>query len=264
MIITGYCEKELKNIEDNSIDLIFTSPPYANQRKNTYGGISEKDYVEWFIPIAYEIKRILKPTGSFFLNIKPNCKNGERSLYVFELIIALKREVGFLFVEEYCWIKNPFPTGTKGRFKNGFEPIYHFTKSKPGEITFNPLACGTKVGNDVIKRAHRKNSKIPLNGSGMVVDRENFKTIELARPSNVIKVNNTTNQFFDKIEHSAVFSEKLVDFFIKSFSNEGDLVLDPFAGSGTVGKSAIENNRKYILIEKEEKYIELIKKRLYI
>lgn len=262
MIIHGYSEEELKKLPDNSVDMIFTSPPYANRRKNTYGGIHEDKYLEWFKPIAVEVKRVLKPTGSFFLNIKPHTNKGERSLYVFELVIMLKHELGFLFIEEYCWTKNAFPTGTKGRFKNGFEPVYHFTKENPNQITFNALACGTAVSDETKSRAFRKNCKTPINGSGMVVDRDNFKDIEFARPSNVINANNVTNQFTSQMEHSAVFPEKLVEFFVKSFTNEGDMVLDPFAGSGTVGIVCNNLNRKYILIDKEGSNIQLIKKRL--
>lgn len=264
MIICGYSEIELKNLPDNSVDLVITSPPYADRRKNTYGGISEDKYTEWFKPIAIEIKRILKPTGSFFLNIKPHTNKGERSLYVFELVLMLKKELGFLFVEEYCWTKNAFPTGTYGRFKNGFEPIYHFTKNEINKITFNPLACGTPISATTKLRSFRKNCKTPTNGSGMVVDRDNFKSLDIARPSNVINVNNVTNQHTIKMKHSAVFPEKLVEFFIKSFTNEGDVVLDLFAGSGTVGVVCEDLNRKYILIDKEQENIELIKTRLNI
>lgn len=179
-----------------------------------------------------------------------------------ELVIALKREIGFLFVEEYSWNKNPFPTGTHGRFKNGFEPIYHFTKENPNQITFNPLACGTPITEESKARAFRKNSKTPKNGSGMTVDMDRMKSVELARPSNVITAHNVINQFMEKKEHSAVFPEKLVQFFLKSFTNEGDIVLDPFAGSGTVGVVCIDEKRDYILIEKEDENIDLIQRRL--
>jgi site-specific DNA-methyltransferase (adenine-specific)/site-specific DNA-methyltransferase (cytosine-N4-specific) len=74
MVICGHSEDELKKLSDNSIDLIITSPPYADRRKNVYGGVSEDKYVDWFKPIAIEIKRVLKPTGSFFLNIKTSYK----------------------------------------------------------------------------------------------------------------------------------------------------------------------------------------------
>jgi len=263
MVIHGYSEDELKKLPDNSIDLIITSPPYADRRKNTYGGIPEDKYNEWFKPIAIEIKRVLKPTGSFFLNIKPHTNKGERCLYVFDLVLMLKRELGFLFVEEYCWTKNAFPGSLKGRFKNGFEPVYHFTIDNPNQIIFNPIACGTPMKEESIARTYRKQCGAPKNGSGMTgMNTQNIRNLKLARPSNVINVNNVSNQFTLKSNHSATFPVGLVDFFVKSFSNENDVVLDLFAGSGTVGVSCEELKRKYILIDKEESNIELIKKRL--
>ncbi len=169
--------------------------------------------------------------------------------------------MGFLFIDEYCWTKNAFPTGSYGRFKNGFEPGYHFTKDELRGITFNALACGTPISEETKSRAFRKNCKTPTNGSGMVVDRDNMKNLELARPSNVINANNVINQFSDKMKHSAVFPEKLVEFFVKSFSNSGDVILDPFGGSGTVGIVSMNTGRNFILIEKEDAYVEIIKKR---
>lgn len=261
-IICGFAEDELKKLPDNSVDLIFTSPPYANRRKKVYGGISEEDYVNWFKPIAIEIKRVLKPTGSFFLNLKPHTNKGERSLYVFELVLMLKKELGFLFVDEYCWTKNGFPGLLKGRFKNSFEPVYHFTKESPNTITFNPLACGTPMKAESVARTFRKQCGQPKNGSGMTgMNTTNIRNLELARPSNVIVANNVSNQFTLKSEHSATFPEKLVSFFVKSFSNVGDVVMDPFGGSGTVGVVCIKENRKYILIDKEPLFVDLMKKR---
>lgn len=262
-ILLGDCLELMKNIPDNSIDMVFTSPPYADRRKNTYGGISEDKYLEWFKPIAIEIKRVLKPTGSFFLNIKPHTNKGERSLYVFELVIMLKKELGFLFVEEYCWTKNAFPGSLKGRFKNAFEPIYHFTKNSPNEITFNPVACGTPIKEESIARTYRKQCGAPKNGSGMTgMNTTNIRNLGLARPSNVINVNNVSNQFSDKQLHPATFPEGLVEFFVKSFTNEGDVVLDLFGGSGTTGIVCKNQNRQFILMEKMPEYYELIKKRV--
>lgn len=262
-IIHGYSENELKKLPNGSVDMIITSPPYADRRKKTYGGIPEKEYVEWFRPIAIEIKRILKPTGSFFLNIKPHTKNGERSLYVFDLVLMLKRELGFLFVDEYCWTKNGFPGSLNGRFKNAFEPVYHFTISEPKKIKFNPLACGTPIKEESIARTYRKQCGAPKNGSGMTgMNTTNIRNLELARPSNVIHANNVSNQFTLKSMHSATFPEKLVEFFVKSFSNEGDTVLDLFAGSGTVGLVCKKLNRECILIDKEAINIDLMKMRI--
>ena len=262
-VLLGDCLELMKNIPNNSIDMVFTLPPYAERRKSTYGGTNENKYVDWFLPIGAEIKRILKPTGSFFLNIKPHTNKGERSLYVYDLICRLKRETGFMFVEEYCWTKNAFPGSLKGRFKNAFEPIYHFTKNSPNEITFNPVACGTPIKEESIARTYRKQCGAPKNGSGMTgMNTTNIRNLGLARPSNVINVNNVSNQFSDKQLHPATFPEGLVEFFVKSFTNECDLVLDPFGGSGTTGIVCKNHKRQFILMEKQQEYFELIQKRV--
>lgn len=263
MILFGDSTEVLKTIDSNSIDLIITSPPYADRRRHTYGGINVNEYVEWFKPIAIELKRVLKSTGSFFLNIKPHTHKGERSLYVFDLVLMLKRELGFWFVDELCWTKNAFPGALKGKFKNGFEPVYHFTIDNPNQITFNPLACGTPMKEESIARTYRKQCGPPKNGSGMTgMNTINIRNLKLARPSNVIHINNVSNQFTLKSKHSATFPVGLADFFIKSYSNELDVVLDPFAGSGTVGISCIQNNRKYILIDNDKSSIDLMNERI--
>jgi site-specific DNA-methyltransferase (adenine-specific) len=100
----GDCKTELKNLADNSVDLIVTSPPYADQRKKTYGGIHPDKYVEWFLPISRELLRVLKPTGTFVLNMKEKVINGERSTYVMELVIAMRKQ-GWLWTEEFIWHK---------------------------------------------------------------------------------------------------------------------------------------------------------------
>jgi len=259
----GDCKQVITEIQDQSVDIVITSPPYADRRKSTYGGIAEGEYVEWFLPIASEIKRVLKPTGSFFLNIKPHTVGGERSLYVFDLVLAIRRQVGMRLVDEFCWTKNAFPGKLDGRFKNGFEPVYHFSKSNPGELTFNPLACGTPIKEESVARAYRKQCGRPKNGSGMTgMNTTNIRHLKMSRPSNVINVNNVSNQFTSKQRHPATFPEGLVDFFIQSFSNEGDIVLDPFAGSGTTGVVAKKLGRKYILIEQHKPYFDLIHERL--
>ena len=91
-ILLGDCKNVLETFEDNSIDLIFTSPPYADRRKKTYGGIKPDRYVEWFLPISIELLRVLKSTGTFILNIKEKAENGERHAYVLELILALRKQ----------------------------------------------------------------------------------------------------------------------------------------------------------------------------
>ena len=108
-MLEGDCLDKLKTLKDSSIDLIVTSPPYADQRKNTYGGISLDKYVEWFLPIAKELFRVLKNDGTFILNIKEKVQNGERSTYVIELILEMKKQ-GWLWTEEFIWHKkNCYP-----------------------------------------------------------------------------------------------------------------------------------------------------------
>ncbi len=129
-IILGDCTEKLKEIEDDSIDLIVTSPPYADQRKNTYGGIHPNRYVEWFLPISQELLRILKPTGTFILNIKEKVANGERHTYVIELILAMRKQ-GWLWTEEFIWHKkNCYPGKWPNRFRDAWERLLQFNKNK--------------------------------------------------------------------------------------------------------------------------------------
>ena len=115
-VILGDCFDILKQLEDNSIDLIVTSPPYADQRKDTYGGVHPDKYVDWFLPITNELLRVLKPTGSFILNIKEKTVDGERHTYVIDLILNMRKQ-GWLWTEEFIWSKkNCFPGKWPNRF----------------------------------------------------------------------------------------------------------------------------------------------------
>lgn len=261
-ITQGDCLEVMRDMPDKSVDLIITSPPYAERRRNTYGGIPTEEYVKWFLPIAYEIKRILKPTGSFFLNIKPHCDNGERVLYVFDLVLSLKREVGFRYTDEFAWTKNGVPGRFNGRFKNAFEPVYHFTKKRG--YTHNPYAVAIPTKEVSLKRAERKASGESKNGSGLAGMREghSFKGRKISLPSNHLHIPQASNQHTIQSKHPAVFPEELPTFFIKAFSNEGDVVLDPFIGSGTTAVAAINAGRNYIGIEKEPEYVEIARRRV--
>jgi len=258
-ILLGDSLSIMKQIKSSSIGLIFTSPPYADRRKNTYGGIPENKYVEWITPYIEEMVRVLKPNGSIFINIKPHTNNGERSLYVFDLILHLKRELGLMFIDEFCWTKLGVPGKFNGRFKNAFEPIYHFALNKG--FTFNRYAVAEKAKEASLKRYKRKACGESKNGSGFAGMRKEIIS-DLALPSNHLHIVQKSNQYTIQSNHSAVFPVELSDFFIKTFSNGNDIILDPFAGSGTVAISCIKNKRNYIMIDKEEGNINLIKKRV--
>lgn len=127
-MLLGDCEEVLKSFPDNSIDLIVTSPPYADSRKNVYGGIHPDKYVEWFLPKSKEFLRILKPTGTFILNIKEKVVNGERHTYVIELILEMKKQ-GWLWTEEFIWHKkNCYPGKWPNRFRDAWERCLQLNK----------------------------------------------------------------------------------------------------------------------------------------
>lgn len=256
------CIEGMALLPDNSVDVVFTSPPYADRRKSTYGGLHADVYNEWFVDVAKEIKRVLKPSGSFFLNIKPHCDKGERHLYVYELIIALRNEAGFRFVDEFAWTKNGVPGKFKGRFKNAFEPVYHFSKS--ADITFNPEAVGTPMKEESLKRAGRKAVGETSNGSGFAGMRSNatMESRKIALPSNHIHVPQKSNQYTAQSKHPAVFPVELPEFFIKAFSDAEDVVLDPFLGSGTTAVAAVGNGRNFIGFELDADYCAIANQRL--
>jgi len=255
------CLIGMKKIQDNTINLIFTSPPYAQRRKNTYGGIKSEEYVKWFLPIAKEISRILSEDGSFFFNIKEHTKNGFSDLYVMELILAICKETDLQLVDTIVWTKNAFPGKFLNRFKNAWEPIYHFSKNK--KIKFFPKEVAEDIKNPEWYNKNRK-KKSTQNGSGFSrPGYDNMREIKKALPSNHIHIKNVVNQYSPNKWHSATFPINLPTFFIKAFSEEEDIILDPFSGSATTLIAAKKLNRKYIGFELFEEYyvksLELLK-----
>ena len=253
----GDCKDILKkNISDNCVDLIFTSPPYANQRKGTYGGIPADEYIEWFLNISIELKRVLKPTGSFVLNIKEHIHKRERSTYVLELIIALRKQ-GWLWTDEFIWHKtNPMPGKWSNRLKDGWERLLHFNK----DYQFNMYHDAVLIPVDkVIKPPKKYNPENDIRkksntGSGFNYKNSNFYNREMKLPSNVLSLPIESKNK----NHSAVFPESLPEWFIKLFTQKGDTVLDPFMGSGTTCQVAKRMKRNCIGIEILEEYYNMV------
>lgn len=128
-IVCGDCEEVLRDFPDDCVDLIFTSPPYADCRKNTYGGIHPDQYVEWFLPKSDQFLRVLKPSGTFVLNIKEKAVKGQRHTFVIELILRMK-EQGWLWTEEFVWHKkNCYPGKWPNRFRDAWERCLQFNKN---------------------------------------------------------------------------------------------------------------------------------------
>jgi site-specific DNA-methyltransferase (adenine-specific) len=255
-ILQGDCETLLKQIPDNSIDLIFTSPPYADQRQNTYGGVKPDDYVEWFLPKTGEMLRILKPTGTFVLNIKERVVNGERHTYVMELIFKM-REQGWLWTEEFIWHKkNSYPGKWPNRFRDSWERLLQFNKQKKfnmyQEQVMVPVGDWAKdrLANLSQTDLIRDESKV---GSGFGKNISNWVGRDMVYPTNVIHM---ATECGNK-RHSAAFPTSLPEWFVKLFTQPGDIVLDPFIGSGTTAVAALELGRKFVGIEINEEYCRL-------
>lgn len=252
----GDCLDVLSTFPTNVVDLIVTSPPYADSRKNTYGGIHPDRYVEWFLPIAAQLKQVLKPDGSFILNIKEKVVSGERHTYVLELILALKQQ-GWVWTEEYAWHKkNCAPGKWPNRFRDAWERCLHFNRQKNFKMYQEAVMVPT---GDWAKSRLRKlsdNDRTRFNsqvGSGFGKNIANWIGREMAYPTNVLHL---ATECGNK-NHSAAFPKELPSWFIKLFTEEDDVVLDPFMGSGTTCVAAYELGRDFIGIEKNDEHFRL-------
>lgn len=255
-IIKGDSLSVLQSLPDSCIDLIFTSPPYADNRKKTYEGIPIKEYVNWFKPISLELLRILKNNGTFILNIKERAENGERQTYVLELILEMKKQ-GWLWTEEYIWHKkNCYPGKWPNRFRDAWERCLQFNKQK--KFNMYQQAVMVPIGDWSKKRLvklsetdHiRDESKV---GSGFGKNVSNWLGKNFVYPTNVLHMSTECANR----GHSASFPLSLPIWFIKLFTKEEDVVLDPFIGSGTTAMACLDLNRRYIGIEAMSNYHEL-------
>lgn len=260
-IRTGDCLEILKEFPDNYFNLIVTSPPYADSRAKAYGGIKPEKYVEWFLPRSEQFYRVLKPSGTFILNIKERVVDGERHIYVIELILEMRKQ-GWLWTEEFIWHKkNCHPGKWPNRFRDAWERCLQFNKSKKFDMyqrnVMVPMGEWAKTRlknlgkNDVI----RFDSK---SGSGFGKNISNWIGRTKAYPSNVLYfATETSNK-----NHSATFPEVLPEWFIKLFTKEYDWVLDPFLGSGTTCEVAYKLIRNSVGIDIISEYTRMAKKQV--
>ena len=273
----------LRAMPDESVNLVFTSPPYALHFKKEYGNVNQADYVEWFLTFAREIQRVLTDDGSFVLNIGGSWNPGTptRSLYHFKLMIALVEQIGFHLAQECYWYnpaKMPVPaewvTVRRVRIKDSVEHVWWLSKSP------FPKADNRKVlrpySADMIRLAKR-GVKATIRPSGHNIT-SSFDKIAAGGsiPSNVLENdlanemliagNNSANDRYTmrckeagtKI-HPARFPAALPEFFVKLLTDEGDLVVDPFAGSNTAGAVSERLGRRWIAMELLEEYLEASK-----
>jgi DNA modification methylase len=259
----------LRSLPARSVNLVITSPPYALQRKKEYGNVDKRDYVEWMLPFAREIKRVLTDDGSFVLNIGGSYNKGfpTRSLYHFKLLIALCEDVKFHLAQEGFWYnpaKLPAPTEwvnvRRIRIKDSVEYVWWLAP------TPWPAADNRRVlvpYSDSMLRLLERGCKAKKRPSGHDITNKFQKDGGGAIPSNlVVQANTESNsdymrackEFGVKV-HPARFPSALPEFYIKLLTKPGDLVLDPFAGSNTTGQVAEGLNRRWMSIDREEAYV---------
>lgn len=272
-------EELLKALPDSSVNLVFTSPPYALHFKKAYGNVDKAAYVEWFLRFARQIKRVLKSDGSFVLNIGGSYNQGSptRSIYHFKLLVALVEEVGFHLAQECFWFnpaKMPVPaewvTVRRVRIKDSVEYLWWFSKTtKPKANNRNVLK---PYSADMI-RLNKRGVRETVRPSGHNI-RSGFTDISSGGsiPANVIGEqeldcllrlgNNSANDHYTKrckevgIKiHPARFPAALPEFFIKLLTDEDDIVYDPFAGSNTTGAVAERLRRRWLASENVEDYL---------
>lgn len=267
MILEGDCFDLIKEQADNSVDLIITSPPYAdivNYGKN----ISIKkpnEYVDWILPLFNEIYRVLKPSGSFILNINDNCSNGLRNPFIYELIYRSQKETKLKFYDTYIWHKrNGIPNGSPKRFRNTTEFIFHFVKDRK-KLKFYMDRVLEETNVETKKRFQRNGLFKP---QGQIIDgvringERDLIVKDKVRPDNVVRFATAGAARDNSIKHPAPYHKQLSSYYINFLTDEGDLVIDVFAGIGTTGLSCKELNRQFIGYELNPKYADFGNKRI--
>lgn len=241
-------EEALKSMEDNTVDLVVTSPPYDNLRR--YSGIGDTWNHNKFCAIAQELYRVVKPGGVVVWVVNDKTEKGSKSGTSFRQALYFM-EIGLNLNDTMIWRKtNPMPQVKQPRYSSCFEYMFVFSKGTPK--TFNPIMRECKLGGKLYDSTAKNmdgesgRHKLTYNVNKEMVD-YNIWDIAVAQ---------------NKTSHPAVYPIEIPLKHIQSWSNEGDVVLDPFMGSGTTGLAALELNRKFIGIELNEEYFELSKQRI--
>jgi DNA modification methylase len=242
-------------LNKSKINAAITSPPYASQREydktSGFTPIPADEYVAWWDTVQQHVKNNLAADGSFFVNIKPHCDDGQRVLYVMDMVLAMVRKSGWRLIDELIWHKNPMPGVFGPRFKNAFEPIFHFSVSQP-KTRFDNVRHESVVPTTVYSPA----SLASRQGASSKHDEKTYAT---ALPSNVIWADAPSGTA--NLNHPAAYPVSLPSFFISAFSDIGDAVYDPFCGSGTTLIAAEQLGRKCYGMEISPQYCDVIVKR---
>jgi DNA modification methylase len=262
----------LDSLEPDSIDLVLTSPPFALQRKKTYGNVEQEDYVDWLFEFCRKVYRILSPTGSFVLDLGGayQSKRPVRSLYNYRILIKLCDELEFKLAEEFFWFnpaKLPSPiewvNKRKIRAKDAVNTVWWLSKTDYPKANVSNVLVPYSDRMKKLQANPQKYYTPKVRPSGHDISKSFAIDNGGAIPSNLLEIPNTeSNSSYIQIcksasitPHPARFPQKLPMFFIKFLTEEGDRVLDIFAGSNTTGFAAEELGRKWVAFEEEPTYL---------
>jgi DNA modification methylase len=260
----------MRELEDASVDLVMTSPPFALVAKKDYGNVESEGYLQWFAPFAVEIRRILKPNGSFVIDIGGAWKRGlpVRNLYHFKLLIMLCEELGFYLAQEFYWwnparLSSPatWVTVRRIRVKDAVDCVWWLSPTPwPKADNRRVLWPYSKRMLEELERGSAEKRRHP---SGHVVDLSSYRDNGGSIPPNLLAIANTaSNDGYLRYcrehgipPHPARYPEELPEFFIRMLTDPGDLVVDPFAGSCVTGAVAERLGRRWICYEINEIYL---------
>ncbi len=257
----------LRRQQADSIDLVLTSPPFPLRRQKSYGNVPADEYVEWILPFAEEIYRVLSPTGSFVLDIGGtwNPKSGTRSLFQYELILRLCER--FHLAQDFYWYnpaKLPSPaewvTIRRTRVKDAVTSIWWLSKTEdPQADNRRVLQPYSKSMRRLLRDGYDSALRPSQHKIGPQFRRDNGGAI----PPNLLSASNTRSRdpYIQRCRaaglpvHPARFVPAIPEFFIKFLTQPGDLVLDPFAGSNVTGHVAEELGRRWVSVEINADYV---------
>jgi site-specific DNA-methyltransferase (adenine-specific) len=262
VLVVGDCLDVLRELPDESLDLAITSPPYDGQPKYGNGERYERDwYKACFLKVTDEVLRVLKPHGSFVLNYRSKRHGDERGTLQYELVFWL-RDQGFLFCEDFVWGKPSPPPGRFHRFlKDAVEYCFHFAKTPQWQ--FFPEQCLTPARwdrRDVERRKRLAHNYVRANAPSGQGRKRVQAGPDMVRPSTLLYMEPEFGP--NPTRHPARFPLGLPTFFINLLTQPGQLVLDPFAGTGTTGLAAELLNRQWLLAELDDRYASVLQERL--
>ena len=249
----GDCITEMQKMESGIIDLTVTSPPYDNLR--TYAGTLDWNF-DIFKQVANELYRITKDGGVVVWVVGDATIKGSETGTSFKQALYFK-EIGFNLHDTMIYQKSNYMPLTHNRYEQAFEYMFIFSKGKLK--TFNPILKENKTFGENRKGTHRLSGDILKKKNSLIAVKKQSQKSNIWIYS--VGKGGSTNDLI-AFKHSAIFPEQLANDHIISWSNENDLVFDPFMGSGTTGKMAKLNNRKFIGIEKVPEYFQIAKNRV--